>query len=112
MANAPKILDDSDIIYDVFEGYILKIYPEDDDIAKFIKNYIITAYVETLCFEEQYKEKRKIYNIQYAKWWKKGCPKNKKPKHHYWWIGMTKHFVELKVNHYRQKYWYWKKLKK
>lgn len=111
MANASKILGDDDVISNVFNGYLLKIYTEDDNVAKLIKEYIISAYNEALWFQQQYEEKKKIYNIQYTKWWKNGCPENRKPEHHYWWIGNTISFVELKVNHYRQKYWYWKKLK-
>lgn len=76
-----------------------------------IKNYIINAYAEALRFNEQYKKERTEYHIQYSKWWKKNYPKEKEPKHRYWQIGYTRNLVELKVNHYRQKYWYWKKLK-
>ena len=115
MANAMEVLGDNVIIYKVFDGNFLKFYKSDDETAIFLKKYINEAVARALKHHDDYKEIWTIlveeYRMKHAKWVKRGMqgPSPKWPSSH--WIGDSRDFIELKVNHYRQKFWYWKKLK-
>ena len=112
--NAMEVLGDNKIIQKVFQGYPLKIHSTDDEIAILIKNHIIDAYNEAIKYAIDYNARYAIYWEDYTKWHQRGCKHGfqdeKRPKFVYWSISDTENLVELKVNHYRQKYWYWKKL--
>ena len=109
-----EVLGDNKIIQKVFEGNPLKIHETDDEIAILIKKYIIDAYYEAVNYAIDYNARYAVYWEAYTKWHQRGCKHGyqdeKRPKFKYWNIRKTEHLVELKVNHYRQKYWYWKKL--
>lgn len=113
MSNAMEILGDRKIIHKVFIGEPLKIYEEDDQIAAFLKKYINEAIIKAINYHEEYQilydKLWEEYKLKYNKWNKNG--RNGEgpiwPKSHY----LDYDLVVLKVNHYRQKFWYWKKLK-
>jgi hypothetical protein len=115
MANAMEILGDHEIIYKVFEGSFLEFYKSDDETAVFLKKYINQAVARAQKYHEESCEKHKDlyekYRLKRDKWYKKGMNGEPPiyPYSHY--IDDSIDFVRLKVNHYRQKFWYWKKLK-
>lgn len=116
MVNAMKILDDHDIIYEVFQGNFLNFHKSDDKIAIFLKKYINQAVAKALKHHDDYQviydQLWKEYEIRYQKWIKHGMngPSPIYTSNHF--IGDSMDYIRLKVNHYRQKFWYWKKLKR
>lgn len=109
MANAMNILKDDLIIYNVLQGIPLIIYEDDDNVAKFLKYFINNSVKNILKFEIEYLEKYEEWATAWTKWCK--YKKGQAPKLNYHSIGDSQHLLELKVNHYRQIYWYWEKLK-
>ena len=115
MSNAPQILGDSEIIQRVFEGNFLMIYSSDDSTAVFIKNYINTAVNNALKYHYEnglvYERNFDAYKKEFDKWMSKGMNGSKPkyiPKHY---LGDSINYVTYKVNHYRNKFWYWEKLR-
>lgn len=104
-----NLLKDDLIIDKASEGEEVKIYSTDDEIAKLIKNYINKAFEEVFKFQPTYELKHKEHCLLYEKWIKNRS--KKQPEHKYWNIINSINSVQFKVNHLRQKYWYWKKLK-
>ena len=92
MANAPNILKDDKYIKQVIAGEgLLPILPNDDVKAILIKEYINKAANNA---------------------WIKYIKENKEAHWSDWNNRLrTQHFIELKVNSMRLKYWYWKALK-
>lgn len=87
------MLKDNEHIYYVCSGEgFIPIYPDDDKVAILIKAYInksaYDAYIKCIIEESD------------GKIW--SCWNNKLK---------TQHYIELKVNSIRLKYWYWKALK-
>lgn len=113
MANAMEVLGDHKIIHNVlYEGIFIKHYSNDDKVATFIKNYINNACKQVWKYEEEYNEEYAEYSLKWQKWINKGMKKNNpQPTINFWQLGNSQHSIEFKVNHYRQKFWYWKKLK-
>jgi hypothetical protein len=113
MANAMEILGDKEIIRDALDGNLVKHYEGDNHYDWYIKKYINNACKEVWKYEDKYNEKYAEYSLQWQKWISKGMQKNRpQPTIDYWWMGQSQHLIELKVNHYRQKFWYWEKLKR
>ena len=105
MANASEILGDNKIIRNnVYNKHSIKIYSDDDEIAILIKTYIIKASCRYMCNQYIFNNKWNKYIKEYNE-----CLKPIRPKH--WRETMAMDFMLLKINHYRQKFWYWKKLK-
>lgn len=95
MANASNILKDDIVIKTVcYDGKTLKIKDSDDEVAKFLKNFINKSGL--LILNSYHTDKCHTDNlIQYR-------ASNKRIK--------SCDLLELKVNHYRQLFWYWKPL--
>ena len=116
MANASEILGDNLLIsHAIWDGKEVKIYEDEDAPARFIKDYINFACRAIQAFKLKYESDKVRTKAQdhnnYLKWVKHGrqgdYPKPIIP----YWRNNSESFVELKVNHYRQKFWYWKKLR-
>jgi hypothetical protein len=116
MANAMEILGDKLVISRVFEGIPIKHCINDDYIASFIKSYINEACLKAKKHHEIYEQNKsenwEKYKKKYDRWYKKGHKKELEPPYPYYHsLGDSQDFIEYKVNHYRQKFWYWEKLK-
>ena len=117
MANASEILGDNFLIYDTLRNYKnIKIYEDEDESARFIKDYINSSCKAIQSFKLKYEsdkvETKEQDHNNYQKWVKNDRQGNRPKSIIPYWKNNSGSLVELKVNHYRQKFWYWKKLRK
>jgi len=111
-----EILGDDKIISKALNGEFVKHYERENHYDWFLKNYINNACKAALKYQDDVDDKKREFNIKYKLWKDNGGKDIQKfdkkyPYPPYHWIGQSQHLIELKVNHYRQKFWYWKKLK-
>lgn len=114
MANAMEILGDDKIILNALCGIPIKHYEKENYYDWFLKEYINNACKAALKYQADVNNKKKEYDKAYKLWIERGGNYLKfREKHDYPYhpISKSQHLIELKVNHYRQKFWYWKKLK-
>jgi len=94
MANAANILNDKKYIYAIIQyGTPVKILRTDSPRARQLKEYINKCGSDIYC-----------YNLQMYAHINKG-------EHIYWYRLQHSAKLEIKVNQFRQKYWFWEPLK-